>query len=72
MLTSLTSSGGVVQSPNYPGDYGNYSRTCSVDITVPAGWMIQFNYTTFNVEISKATVYVRKDIEFQCSYDDAV
>jgi hypothetical protein len=60
MLTSLTSTGGVVQSPNFPGDYGNNSRACVVTIVVPVGWMIQLKFTTFNLETGKASVQVRK------------
>jgi hypothetical protein len=58
-VTSTTS--GVVQSPNFPGDYGNKSRICEVTITAPDGWMIQLNFTTFNVETGIETyIWVRK------------
>jgi hypothetical protein len=60
MLTSLTSTGGVVQSPNFPGDYGNENRACLVTIVVPVGWMIQLTFTTFNLEVDKAYVQVRQ------------
>ncbi|EFX67205.1 hypothetical protein DAPPUDRAFT_115656 [Daphnia pulex] len=53
---------GVVQSPNFPGDYGNEDRRCRVTITAPAGWLIQLNFTTFNVEIDKAYVQVSGDM----------
>jgi hypothetical protein len=57
--TSATT--GVVQSPNFPGDYGNYyQRFCEITITAPAGWMIQLNFTTFNVETDAAYVQVTK------------
>ncbi|EFX67162.1 hypothetical protein DAPPUDRAFT_115638 [Daphnia pulex] len=59
MCTKLTSTGtGVVQSPNFPGDYGNQSRFCLVTITAPAGWMIQLKFTTFNLETDKAYITV--------------
>ncbi len=58
--TNLTSVGGVVQSPNFPGDYGNNYLRCEVSITAPAEWMIQLNFTTFNVESGSAKLYVRK------------
>jgi hypothetical protein len=57
-VTSTTS--GVVQSPKFPGDYGNGDSNCQVAITAPVGWMIQLKFTTFNVEIGKAIVGVRK------------
>ncbi|XP_046462710.1 cell wall protein DAN4-like [Daphnia pulex] len=57
MCTNLTSTGGVVQSPNYPGDYGNEERRCEVSITAPAGWMIQLKFTAFNVEKNVAAVF---------------
>jgi hypothetical protein len=59
MCTNLTSGGGVVQSPNFPGDYGNSSRKCFVTITAPVGWMIQLKFTTFNLEKDVAFVKVR-------------
>jgi hypothetical protein len=59
MCTNLTSGGGVVQSPNFPGDYGNEFRYCGVTIVVPAGWMIQLNFTTFNLETNVGYVGVR-------------
>ncbi|XP_046654621.1 CUB and sushi domain-containing protein 2-like [Daphnia pulicaria] len=58
MCTNLTSAGGVVQSPNFPGDYGNNDMDCEVTITTPAEWMIQLKFTTFNLETGKAYVYV--------------
>jgi hypothetical protein len=61
-VTSTTS--GVVQSRNFPGDYGNQSRFCTVTITAPAGWMIQLKFTTFNVEIGKANVQVSMKSSF--------
>jgi hypothetical protein len=60
MCTNLTSTGGVVQSPNYPGDYGNGDGNCQITITAPAGWMIQLNFTTFNLETDVAYVQVTK------------
>ncbi|EFX67169.1 hypothetical protein DAPPUDRAFT_115644 [Daphnia pulex] len=49
---------GVVQSPNYPGDYGNKERYCQVIITAPAGWMIQLKFTDFNLETNIGFVTV--------------
>jgi hypothetical protein len=60
MCTNVTSGGGVVQSPNFPGDYGKDARSCFVAISAPAGWMIQLKFTTFNLETGYAYVYVRK------------
>ncbi len=60
MCTNLTSTGGVVQSGNFPGDYGKEFRFCKVTITTPAGWMIQLKFTTFNLETDVAFVKVRK------------
>jgi hypothetical protein len=60
MCTNVTSAGGVVQSRNFPGDYGNNSRACVVTITVPVGWMIQLKFTAFNMETDKAFVQVTK------------
>jgi hypothetical protein len=59
MCTNLTSGGGVVQSPDFPGDYGNDSRVCKIVITAPAGWMIQLKFTTFNLETDVGYVGVR-------------
>ncbi|XP_046464352.1 blastula protease 10-like [Daphnia pulex] len=58
MCTNLTSSGGVVQSPNFPGDYGNNDMRCEVSITAQADLMIQLKFTTFNVETGNAFLYV--------------
>ncbi|EFX67171.1 hypothetical protein DAPPUDRAFT_261997 [Daphnia pulex] len=58
MCTNLTSGGGVVQSPNFPGDYGNEERACGVTISAPAGWLIQLKFTTFNLEADVAAVSV--------------
>ncbi|EFX67173.1 hypothetical protein DAPPUDRAFT_331310 [Daphnia pulex] len=59
MCGNVTSTGnGVVQSPNFPGDYGNEDRFCIVTISAPAGWMIQAKFTTFNLETNKAYVSV--------------
>ncbi len=56
----MTSAGsGVVQSRNFPGDYGKESRNCYVTIVVPAGKRIQLTFTTFNVETGKAEIFVR-------------
>jgi hypothetical protein len=60
MCTNLTSTGGVVQSANFPGDYGKEFRVCQVTITAPVGWMIQLKFTTFNLKTGKARVEVRK------------
>jgi hypothetical protein len=57
-VTSTTT--GVVQSPDFPGDYGNYNKKCYVIITAPAGWMIQLKFTDFNVESNVCSVYVKK------------
>ncbi|XP_046462663.1 CUB and sushi domain-containing protein 2-like [Daphnia pulex] len=51
VCTNLTSAGtGVVQSPNFPGDYGYENKYCEVTIAVPVGWMIQLKFTVFNLE----------------------
>jgi hypothetical protein len=65
------STGGVVQSGNFPGDYGKDARNCGVTITTPAGWMIQLKFTTFNLEFKKAFVYVRKRNQIS-ALDDSV
>jgi hypothetical protein len=59
VCTNLTSGGGVVQSPNFPSDYGKDARNCLVTIVVPAGKKIQLKFTTFNLETVKAYVRVR-------------
>jgi hypothetical protein len=60
MCTNVTSAGsGVVQSPNFPGDYGNEYRRCYVTIVVPAGKRIRLTFTTFNLETDQAEIYVR-------------
>ncbi|XP_046655597.1 blastula protease 10-like isoform X1 [Daphnia pulicaria] len=59
MCTNLTSGGGVVQSPNFPGDYGNEFRYCGVTIViiiVPAGKRIRLTFTTFNLETGKGSI----------------
>jgi hypothetical protein len=71
MCTNLMSTGGVVQSGNFPGDYGKDARNCGVTITTPAGWMIQLKFTTFNLEFKKAFVYVRKRNQIS-ALDDSV
>jgi hypothetical protein len=54
----VTSAGsGVVQSPNFPADYGYES--CAVTIVVPAGKRIRLTFTTFNLEFNKAYIFVR-------------
>ncbi len=56
----MTSAGtGVVQSCNFPGDYGNLYRGCIVSIVVPAGKRIRLTFTTFNLETGKANIDVR-------------
>ncbi|XP_046462724.1 CUB and sushi domain-containing protein 2-like isoform X2 [Daphnia pulex] len=55
-VTSTTT--GVVQSPDFPGNYENYNKKCYVIITAPAGWMIQLKFTDFNVETNVCSVYV--------------
>ncbi|XP_046462726.1 blastula protease 10-like [Daphnia pulex] len=64
MCTNLTSGGGVVQSPDFPGDYGNDSRVCKIVITAPAGWMIQLNFTTFNLETDVGYVGITGDLTY--------
>jgi hypothetical protein len=65
MCTNLTSAGtGVVQSRNFPGDYGTEERVCEVYITTPAEWMIQLKFTTFNLETRKAFVTVSMESSF--------
>jgi hypothetical protein len=59
MCTDVTSTGnGVVQSRNFPGDYGNEYRHCQVNIVVPAGKRIQLKFTTFNLETDIGKIYV--------------
>ncbi|EFX73228.1 hypothetical protein DAPPUDRAFT_253492 [Daphnia pulex] len=58
MCTNLTSGGGVVQTPNFPGDYGYNDMSCLVRITAPEYWMIQLNFTTFNLETNSGSVMV--------------
>ncbi|EFX73251.1 hypothetical protein DAPPUDRAFT_110058 [Daphnia pulex] len=53
--------GGVVQSPNFPGDYGSDERQCIITITAPAEWMIQLNFTTFNLEAEHGYVSAADD-----------
>jgi hypothetical protein len=71
MCTNVTSTGVVVQSPNFPGDYGNEYKYCEVTVIVPVGWMIQLKFTAFNVETDKAIVSVRK-INRISAFDAAV
>jgi hypothetical protein len=60
MCTNVTSAGtGVVQSPNFPANYGNKERLCTVTIVVPAGKKIRLEFTTFNLETGKAEIDVR-------------
>ncbi|EFX68307.1 hypothetical protein DAPPUDRAFT_260329 [Daphnia pulex] len=63
--TSATT--GVIQSPNFPGDYGNDSRTCIVTITAPADWMIQLKFSTFNVETGSDSVYANDGLMYLMS-----
>jgi hypothetical protein len=67
MCTNVTSAGtGVVQSPNFPGDYGN-DRECHVNIVVPAGKRIRLTFTTFNLEIDKGEISVSNaSIQIEC------
>jgi hypothetical protein len=59
MCANVTSTGnGVVQSPNFPGDYGKDARTCIVSIVVPEGKKIQLTFTTFNLENGKGSMDV--------------
>jgi hypothetical protein len=59
MCTNATSAGtGVVQSPNFPGDYGKTYYGCSATIIVPIGKKIQLTFTTFNLETSAAGLFV--------------
>ncbi|EFX73226.1 hypothetical protein DAPPUDRAFT_253490 [Daphnia pulex] len=59
MCANVTSTGnGVVQSPNFPGDYGNKDRFCAVTIVVPAGKGIQLQFTTFNLETDKGDINI--------------
>jgi hypothetical protein len=60
MCTNVTSAGtGVVQTSNFPGDYGNEDVYCQVNIVVPAGKRIRLTFTTFNLETGKADIIVR-------------
>jgi hypothetical protein len=64
MCTNATSAGtGVVQSPNFPGDYGKTYYGCSATIIVPIGKRIQLTFTTFNLETDKAVLQVSKCID---------
>jgi hypothetical protein len=64
MCTNATSAGtGVVQSPNFPGDYGIDYYGCTVTIIVPIGKRIQLTYTTFNLETYAAVLQVSKCID---------
>ncbi len=56
-MTSTTT--GVVQSSNFPGDYGNEDVYCQVTIVVPAGKKIRLEFTTFNLETDTAYIDVR-------------
>lgn len=47
--TDLTSIGGIIRSPDYPGNYGN-NRNCSYTIEVPLEAKIKLDFTTFTVE----------------------
>ncbi|EFX68303.1 hypothetical protein DAPPUDRAFT_260333 [Daphnia pulex] len=58
LCTNLTSTGGVVQSPNFPGDYGNAIMFCTIFITAPAGKRIQLTFTTLNLETDKGSVFI--------------
>jgi hypothetical protein len=58
MCSDVTSTGGVVQSPNFPGNYGNEDSGCAVTIVVPAGKKIQLKFTTFNLESGKSLIEV--------------
>ncbi|EFX73229.1 hypothetical protein DAPPUDRAFT_253493 [Daphnia pulex] len=59
MCTNVTSAGtGVIQSPNFPGDYGNEEGQCQVSIVVPAGKRIQLTFTTFNLETRYSSIDV--------------
>jgi hypothetical protein len=66
MCTNATSEGtGVVQSPNFPGDYKNQDKGCGVTIIVPAGKRIQLTFTAFNLENGEAYIYVRIMHQFE-------
>jgi hypothetical protein len=49
---------GVVQSPNFPADYGNKDRYCAVTIVVPAGKKIRLEFTTFNLDSNYGSIDV--------------
>ena len=44
----LTTSSGVITSPNYPNVYPN-NRDCNWTISVPAGQQIAINFTDFHI-----------------------
>ncbi|XP_078582053.1 cubilin-like isoform X2 [Branchiostoma floridae x Branchiostoma japonicum] len=46
---ALTTSTGIIESPNYPGNYP-HNRECEWTITVPTGQQIRLNFTTFSIE----------------------
>jgi len=59
MCANVTSAGsGVVQSPNFPGDYGKDARSCDVSIVVPAGKKIRLEFTTFNLDSNYGSIDV--------------
>ena len=58
---NVTSTGGVILSPNYPADYGGDANgfSCVYAIEVETGSRIKINFTTFIVENSVDVVTVR-------------
>ena len=46
--TTVSSTSGTIQSPNYPDDYGT-GRDCAYNIVAPAGRKIKLTFTSFNV-----------------------
>lgn len=45
---NVTSSGGIIQSPEFPSDYGN-NRNCLYHLWAPQGNIIRLSFTTFVV-----------------------
>ncbi len=58
---------GVVQSPNFPADYGSEYKNCQVSIVVPAGKRIRLEFTTFNLETDISSILVSNaSIQIDC------
>ena len=69
MCTSVTTSSGVIQSPNFPVDYGN-DLDCVIKIEGSSAVKIEF--TTFNLEDTYDFIYVSVSIPISISLLDNV